>query len=53
MFILILVMGKLPEKSRVWDILQNNRPNSFKDVNVIKKEGKKGKDRKGKMRELF
>lgn len=51
MFILVLVMGKLPEKSRGWDMAQN-RPNSFKDVNVIKKKKKK-KGRKGKTRELF
>ena len=51
MFILVLVMGELPEKSRGWDMAQN-RPNSFKEVNVIKKKKKK-KGRKGKTRELF
>lgn len=47
MFILVLVMGKLPEKSRGWDMAQN-RPNSFKDVNVVKKKKKKGQKRKDK-----
>lgn len=54
-FILALVMGKLPEEFRVGDILQN-RPNSFKDVNVIKKgKGKKErteKERRGSCSEL-
>lgn len=43
-------MGRLSEKSREWDILQNNRPNSFKYVAGIK-ENKGTKGRKEKARE--